>query len=241
MIFPDLSVRATINELMDESGCDKKKLLRTVRQFASINRWVSRYRTLLKRWVLDDMQNDPAREYHLVDMGAGGCDIDVWLLKAARQRGLKLRITACDMDARIIAQARSTFGHTQGLAIRETDLLIDTFDEPVDYVFANHFLHHLTSEEIIRLLQLWQPRVRRKLVFSDLLRSPAAYFGYSALSLFYPNSFARTDGLISIRKGFLPNELTALADAAMKTEFSLHQILLGRLVLCIDGNATGAA
>jgi len=241
MIFPDLSVRATINELMDEPDCDEVKLLRTVRQFTSINRLVSRYRTILKRWVLDDMQHDPTREYHLVDMGAGGCDIDVWLLKAARRRGLKLRITACDIDARILAQARSTFGHTPGLDIRETNLLTDPFDEPVDYVFANHFLHHLTSEEIIRLLQLWQPRVRRKLVFSDLLRSPAAYWGYSVLSLFYPNSFARIDGLISIRKGFLPKELEALANAAIGHDFSVHRLLPGRLVLCIDGNGMDTA
>jgi len=232
-MLPDLSIRATLDERMDAPNCNEAKLLRTIRQFASINRQVARYRTILKRWVLADMQ--PGKEYHLIDMGAGGCDIDAWLLKAAHQQGLKLRITACDMDPRIIAYARSVFGHTPGLEIRETNLLTDQFDEPVDYVFANHFLHHLTSEEIIRLLQLWQPLVRRRMVFSDLPRSLTAYWGYSALSLLYPNSFARIDGLISIRKGFLPKELEALADAATHCDFSVHRLLPGRLVLCIDG------
>lgn len=234
-MIPDFSRRANIPELMDDPNCDEARLLRTVRQFSSINRGVSRYRTILKRWVLADMLNDPEREYHLVDMGAGGCDIDVWLLAAAQRRRLKLRITACDMDPRIIAYARSTFGHTSGLEIRETNLLTDPFDEPVDYVFANHFLHHLTSEEIIRLLQRWQPLVRRRMVFSDLLRSSTAYWGYSALSLLYPNSFARIDGLISIRKGFFPKELAALADATTIHGFSVHQLLHGRLVLCMEG------
>jgi 2-polyprenyl-3-methyl-5-hydroxy-6-metoxy-1,4-benzoquinol methylase len=183
------------------------------------------------------MLNDPEKEYHLVDMGAGGCDIDVWLLKAARRRGLKLRITACDIDPRIIAYARATFGHFQGLEIRYADLLNESFQEPVDYAFANHFLHHLTSGQIIRLLSLWQPRARRRMVFSDLLRDPSAYLGYSVLSLFYPNSFARVDGLISIRKGFVPKELAALADAATANiGFSVHRLPPGRLVLCIDGN-----
>jgi len=232
-MIPNFSRRADIPELMDDPNCDEAKLLRTVRQFESINRLVSRYRTILRRWVLDDMQ--PEREYHLVDMGAGGCDIDVWLLAVAQRCGLTLRITACDMDPRIIAYARSTFGHTSGLEIRETNLLTDPFDEPVDYVFANHFLHHLTSEEIIRLLQRWQPLVRRRMVFSDLLRSSTAYWGYSALSLLYPNSFARIDGLISIRKGFLPEELAALADATTSQNFSVHQLFPGRLVLCMEG------
>ncbi|MCF7818965.1 MAG: methyltransferase domain-containing protein [Kiritimatiellales bacterium] len=240
-MLPDFSRRAAMDELMDAPDCDETRLLRTVRQFASINRQVARYRTILKRWVLDDMQDDPAREYHLVDMGAGGCDIDVWLLQAARRRGLKLRITACDMDARTITYARSVYGQTPGLSIRKTDLLVDAFDEPVDYVFANHFLHHLTGEEILRLLRLWQPRVRRRMVFSDLLRSPVSYMGFSALSLFYRDSFARTDGLISIRKGFLPRELAAMADAATGGGFSVHRLLPGRLVLCIGANSAGAS
>jgi len=240
-MLPDLSVRATISELMDEPDCDETRLLRTVRQFASINRKVARYRTILKRWVLADMLNDPKKQYHLVDMGAGGCDIDVWLLKAARNCGLKIHITACDLDPRIIAYAHSVFGQMPGLEIRETNLLADTFDVPVDYVFANHFLHHLTSEEIIHLLRLWQPRVRRRMVFSDLLRSPSAYLGYSALSLFYPNSFARSDGLISIRKGFVPEELVALTNAAEIEGGSIHRLQPGRLVLCIDGNVVNTA
>lgn len=240
-MLPDLSTRALTSELMDNPNCNEARLLRTLRQFASINRLVSRYRTILKHWVLEDMLNNPQKEYHLVDMGAGGCDIDVWLLRTAQRRGLKLRITACDMDPRVIAYARSTFGHTPGLEIRETNLLTDPFDESVDYVFANHFLHHLTHKEIIRLLQLWQPLVRRKMIFSDLLRSRSAYLGFSVFSLFYTNSFSRVDGLTSIRKGFLPEELATLADTATGHDFSVHRLLPGRLVLCIDGNTTGAA
>ena len=238
-MIPDLSSRADIAELMDDPACNEAMLLRTVRQFASINRRVARYRTILKRWVLADMMKAPQKHYRLVDMGAGGCDIDAWLLKAARRRGLSLEIIACDLDPRIISHARSTFGQTPGLEIREADLLDDLFDEPVDYVFANHFLHHLADTEIMRLLKLWRPRVRRRMVFSDLLRDPAAYLGYSVLSLLYPGSFARFDGLISIRRGFVPAELASLAlDAIPEIKHSIHQYIPGRLVLCIDGSDT---
>lgn len=236
-MLPDFSKRATLPELMDAPDCDEAILLRTVQQFAAINRQVTRYRTILRRWILADMLKYPQEQFHLVDMGAGGCDIDVWLLKTARRHGLNLRISACDADSRIINYTRSTFGHVPGLDIRKTDLLEDSFGEPVDYVFANHFLHHLTNEQILRLLHLWQPRVRRRMVFSDLQRGPAAYLGYSALSLFYPNSFARVDGLISIRKGFLQAELAALALAGNAGhQFSVHRLKPGRLVLCIEGN-----
>jgi 2-polyprenyl-3-methyl-5-hydroxy-6-metoxy-1,4-benzoquinol methylase len=235
-VFPNMAARATIDELMDAPDCDEIRLLRTIRQFASINRLVARYRTILKREVLADMMLDPDREYHLVDMGAGGCDIDVWLLKAARKRGLKLRISACDIDSRIIQYARSTYGNTPGLDIRKADLLDDSFCEPVDYVFANHFLHHLTDAQITALLRLWTPRVRRRLVFSDLRRDPASYLGFAVLSLLYPHSFTRIDGLISIRKGFKYTELMSFAREAVGVQvFCMNQLRPGRLVLCIHG------
>jgi hypothetical protein len=75
------------------------------------------------------------------------------------------------------------------------------------------------------------------LVFSDLLRERACYLGFPILSLFYRNSFSRVDGLISIRKGFLADELAALAQTAYTGgHFSVHHLTLGRLILCIEGN-----
>ena len=236
-MFMDLASRATLCELMDDPGCNETLLLRTVRQFASINRLVSRYRTILRKQVLDDMLRDPTREYHLVDMGAGGCDIDAWLLNAAQREGLKLRITACDIDQRIIDYARSEYGHVEGLTILNQDLIDGSITADVDYVFANHFLHHLPDGQIIRLLRKWKPFVRRRMVFSDLHRAHAAYAGFALLSLFFPRSFARTDGLISIRRGFVPGELAELATQALPhTRFSVGKLVPGRLVLDIDGS-----
>jgi ubiquinone/menaquinone biosynthesis C-methylase UbiE len=236
-MLPDLAIRSGIAELMDNPDCAEDLLLRTVRQFASINRLVARYRTILKRWVLADMCKEPGKPYHLVDMGAGGCDIDVWLLKAARKRGLDLRITACDLDPRIIQYARSKYGHVAGLTIRQVDLLAGRFDEPVDFVFANHFLHHLPNNDIVDLIRLWQPQVRRRMVFSDLERDRLSYLGYSALSLFYRKSFARYDGLVSIRRGFRAGELESLAREALREGPSrAHRLAPGRLALCIEGN-----
>ncbi len=230
----DFTARATHSELMDDPDCNGTLLLRTVCQFASINRLVGRYRTILRREVLVDMQREPEREYHLLDMGAGGCDIDAWLLTAARNLGLKLRITACDIDERIIAYARSNYGNVPGLKVVYKDLLADPINETVDYVFANHFLHHLSNGQITTLLKHWYPLVRRKMVFSDLLRSPGSYCGYALLSLFYPHSFARTDGLISIRRGFRPAELVGLAEnAGFVRRSRVQHYHPGRLVLTL--------
>ena len=118
------------------------------------------------------------------------------------------------------------------------DLLSDPVDEPVDYVFANHFLHHLADEQIVQLLRKWHPYVRQRIIFSDLLRHPGAYFGYSLLALFYPKSFARTDGLISIRRGFVEADFSNLTNEALPgVEYSVLKLVPGRLALCIEGTA----
>jgi 2-polyprenyl-3-methyl-5-hydroxy-6-metoxy-1,4-benzoquinol methylase len=239
-MLPDMTQRAHLSERMDDPDCSEKMLLRTIEQFTSVNLLVSRYRTILSRWVLKDMMRAPGKDYHLVDMGAGGCDIDAWLVKKARAIGLKLRITACDLDPRIADYARRKYGHIEGITIREHDLLRDHFDQPVDYVFANHFLHHLEKPDIIRLLRHWHPLVQRRMVLSDLERHPLAYLGFSVFSLAYRNSFTRPDGLTSIRRGFKAGELLEYAREALPQGVNrVHRVFPGRLVLCIEGGHTG--
>jgi 2-polyprenyl-3-methyl-5-hydroxy-6-metoxy-1,4-benzoquinol methylase len=211
----DFSVRTRAEELMDRPDCDTRHLLRTVDQFASINRMFSRYRTLLKRTVLRDMRRDPDREYHLVDLGAGGCDIPAWLLRQTRRNGLKLRITAIDSDARIVEHARRKFVQVNALDPVLGDAFALETHAPFDYVFANHFLHHLDDQQIVELLRRVESRARRGYVFSDLRRSRLSYWAFDLVSrVLYRDSFAHSDGKLSILKGFSVQELDALAGLA---------------------------
>jgi 2-polyprenyl-3-methyl-5-hydroxy-6-metoxy-1,4-benzoquinol methylase len=237
-MIPSMATRSRLPELMDAPDCSEDQLLRTVRQFASINRLFSRYRTVFKRWVIADMLREPGREYHLLDMGAGGCDIAVWMLSAARRLGLNLRVTACDADPRIVRYARATHGATAGLTVLERDARKGSTEGVFDYLFANHFLHHLADDEIVNLIRRWAPRVRRRMVFGDLRRSLVAYLGFSLVSHVYRGSFVREDGLISIRRGFVSSELENFAESALPVKRStVYQLRPGRLVLVVDTEA----
>lgn len=231
-----LAQRDVMPERMDDPGCCVKRLLRTVDQFALINRLFSRYRTILTRYVLDVMARDPGRTYRLTDLGAGGCDIAVWLLHAARQRGLQLEIRALEPDPRIAKHVRNRLGRVDGLHIEESDALDGDAVRETDFVFANHFLHHLGDPAIERLLALWTPRTRYALLLSDLRRDPISYVGYGLFASFLGGSFARVDGLHSIRRGFQPDELQSLADRA-GVEARVDRFAPGRLLLRVRGTA----
>jgi len=204
---------------MDDLECDEAALSRTLEQFTTVNRLFSRYRTLLKQTILRDME--PGRDYHLVDMGAGGCDIPMWLLQEADARGLSLRITAVDSDPRITRFARErTVGVPALNVVTGNGLDLDEV-APFDYVFANHVLHHLPDGLIRSCIQKAHALADRGFVFSDLKRNRWSHLGFSIAALPFRKSFTRTDGLISIQRGFLPSELQQLAGTAPAKVLSL--------------------
>ena len=212
---PRFSERASLLENMDRPDCSLKKLYRTLDQFGWINILLSRYRTLLSRHVIRDMLHEPEREWRFVDLGAGACDITVWMVRQAAKLGLRLKVTALERDPRVIAYARAKHRDVDGLTIAAGDALDPESWEPVDYVFANHFLHHLTNGEIARLLGLVAEHTNRVFVLNDILRSRLAYAGYALLmGPLGGRSFALADGLMSIRRGFLPTELQSLLQTA---------------------------
>lgn len=218
--------RATDAELMDLPESDVRQLRRTLDQFAGINILFSRVRPLLRQTILKDMQ--PGRAYHLVDLGAGACDIPVWLLREAEKRQRRLTITAVDADPRVIAYARERHGGVAGLKLVEADALNLEALGPFDYLFANHFLHHLPEAVLPDLIRDAGRRCRRGFVFSDLKRSPWTYLGFSLIARLYRDSFAREDGLLSIRKGFVAEDFR---QSGFDTPIRIRSAFPGRIHL----------
>ncbi len=218
-------------ELMDDPACDERMLFRTLDQFVYINRLVSRYRSILARYVLRDMAREPGRAYRLLDLGSGGCDIARWLLRAAARRRLNVDVIAVDSDPRAVAYARAR-GTPAGLKIEQADLLeMDRFG-PAEYVFCNHVLHHLPDELLPRAIGLMDRTATRAWIASDLLRSSWSYAAFHLLSPFLRDSFSFEDGKRSIRRGFRPPELLAAAlAAAPRAAIRIERLAPGRLVL----------
>ncbi len=237
-VWPDLRSRWNGIELMDDPACSEVVLWRTLAQFERVNRLVSRYRTILSQWVLDDMDLDPEREYHFIDLGAGGCDIPAWLLGKARRRGLRLRVTAIDSDPRAVRYAQGRHGQVAGLDIVEAPAEDPLAPDSADYVFCNHVLHHVPHPAIPTLLRSMHACARRRWLVSDLRRSRASYLGYGLLGLFFRRSFTREDGLRSIRRGFTPEELVDHLNAAdLSTTAQIHALIPGRLL--VEGSPLG--
>ena len=205
------ALRSGEKELMDDPAADESRLLATVEQFGAINRLVSRSRTLISRYILDDAARRGLVEYTVLDLGAGGCDIAEWLVDAAKRRGQRPHAICLDSDPRIAAYARRRVAGNDLLEVVEAAAEDLSRLGPVDYIFANHFLHHLDDEEIVRLLPAVSSAARNAFVLNDLKRSRLSYAGFTVLAaLLFRKSFALRDGRLSIRRGFRRGELENL-------------------------------
>lgn len=221
--------RLEARELMDEPGADPILLRRTVEQFGGINELISGAARRFSSLFFPLMER--GREYRLIDIGSGGCDIPMDLVRRARRRGLRLSVLALDRDERLVGWAREATADYPEIEVRRADAAdLESFG-PADFVMSNHLLHHLSRREIGSLLVAADHIAGLGFILDDLLRSPWSWLGYSIYAgLFARDSFALYDGRLSIRRGFRRAELEEiLAEAATESGIEVFESLPGRI------------
>lgn len=130
----------------------------------------------------------------------------------AQRDGFALRITAADPDERAHAWAthHNPAGDIEFRRALSSELVAQ--GQTFDLVISNHLLHHLTDQDLQGLLQDSQQLASTRAVHSDIRRSRAAYSLFSVGTWpFFPGSYIREDGLISIRRSYTAEELRAIA------------------------------
>lgn len=193
------------DEWMDDPECDPARLARTYRHFGLLNRaigrWPAIYRSLIGPALAD------AGPRSLLDVGFGGGDITRRIAAWAARDGIDLSITAIDPDPRALAFASAA--PASGVEFRATTSRALVADgRTFDVVISNHVLHHV--EGLGDFLEDSERLARRLVVHSDIERGPGAYAAYSVLALpLAAGSFARADGLTSIRRSYTRAELEA--------------------------------
>jgi len=207
--IPDMRLRNTSDkEKLELADSDMNRFRRTIRQFKLINFLLSASSRLMREHFFTIMEQDPQRIYTLLDVGAGGCDIAINIAREARRRGLKLNITALDNDARILPIAYQAARNYPEIRIVEGNALELSQLGSFDFVFSNHFIHHLAWDDIKIFLERIIAQTRLAFVMNDLKRSNWAYLGFTIFSgLLTRRSFHFYDGRLSIRRAFLPEEL----------------------------------
>ena len=201
----DLSCRATTPELLDE-GVSEAEALRSLGDLRLVNRWLGGRRSL----------GEAVRPYlreggRLLDVGCGSADLPAFLL-----RRLPRPVTAVGLDIKPLhLQQAPPEVHRVVADVRTLPFLPRSFD----VVTASLFLHHFDGPEVPRVLRVLYDLSRRALVVNDLRRAQVhLVFGRAVFPWVFQSPVSVSDGLLSIRRGFRPEELRkSFAEAGIET------------------------
>jgi 2-polyprenyl-3-methyl-5-hydroxy-6-metoxy-1,4-benzoquinol methylase len=221
--LPGLSRREISVELMEDIAADEKLLFETLRDFKGINRLASRVRHVLKTTIIADMKRRNAGEVTFLDIGAGGCDTGLWFARYCRRHGIKCSVYCLDYDPRAHRFASNACRGEPSISFIESDARdIAGLSLNVDYVFTNHFLHHLPDKDIPAMLRAINDCGRYGFVAQDLERHLYWYVGFTVLgSIFWRKGYTFADGRMSIRRGFKRRELEMhVTSAGIKASIS---------------------
>ncbi|QAY72741.1 methyltransferase domain-containing protein [Agromyces protaetiae] len=201
-------------ELMDDPAADPEMLARTYARFGTVNAIVSGQRDVYEDWVRPRLSRTSLTR--VLDIGTGGADLPLRMLRWASREGVRLEVVAIDPDPRAVAFARSV--SVSGLVVRAASSA-DLADagERFDVVHSNHVLHHLDGHAFGALLADSERLVAPGgvAVHGDIARSRWGYAGFAAATWPFERNllkgtFIRADGLTSIRRSFTAPELAAV-------------------------------
>lgn len=218
---------------MDDFHSDKKKLLNTVKQFSLINFLFTGSRCLIKKYIISEMKRSKNKCFTFLDIGSGGGDIVFWLEKICRKNFLKVKIYCLDYDKRIIEYLKRCIRKRK---LKNIKIVFDSVFNlekigKFDFIFANHFLHHFDNNDIIKIVKKIYSSTKKIFIINDLSRSKIIYFFYLLFAFFFLwKSFAFTDGLISIKKGFLMEEVKT-AVKKISSQIKIKRMNPGRIYL----------
>lgn len=135
-----------------------------------VNRWLGDA-SALRRSVLTEIEEDGAREFSLLDVGAGTGELLRETARWARARRMKARLVGLELNERAaegIAEESREFAEVS--AVR-ADALRMPFDAGAfDYCLCSLFTHHFRDESVVALLREMSRVARRRVYVIDLHR-----------------------------------------------------------------------
>lgn len=198
-------------ERMDDPALDAREHERALAGLARINRWTGSAGIL---WpTIREEARSLGRPLRILDVATGSGDIPVSLALWAQRGEIELDVSGCDVSKSAIAAAtrRAKEANVEATFFRH-DALIDPLPTGYDIITASLFLHHLTDDEVVRVLKTMADAAGRMVVISDLSRSSfnrgLVWIGCRVLSR---SPVVHFDGPVSVKAAFTPKEATDVA------------------------------
>ena len=219
----DLEVRHRLPELMDDPSLDRARHLHALQALARVNRVsLAASRIIREVHAIAGSRPGPVR---VLDVACGGGDVLIDVAKRLQGTTMSVELCGCDVSPVALGAARQAAPDAVGIDFVEVDAIEGALPAGYDLICSSLFLHHLSPEVVIRLLQRMVGAATHSVLIQDLRRTRLGYvFAWIGLHALTRSDVARTDGLISVRAAFTVPEVEALCRDAGLTDVQVSAI-----------------
>jgi len=205
-------------EILDGRDVDPQVVTRSIADVVRANSLFGGLSSAIDE--LKDAFKDVPRKATLLDVGTGLGDIPCRAREVARQSGIDLTTVGLDSALELARASRPVLT----LAVCGDALQLPFADHSVDIVMCSQVLHHFAGADALKLLREMDRVARVRVIVSDLRRSWIAAAGLWLAS--FPLRFhavSRHDGVVSVMRGFTPEELGDTVREAIARKPVVHR------------------
>jgi ubiquinone/menaquinone biosynthesis C-methylase UbiE len=223
--------RVDAPELLDSDACLPHESQAVLAVLGRVNRWFGGVSTTQK--MVDRVaEATRAKHFSLLEVAAGLGEVPGQVRQHLAQRGITLDITLLDVALSHLPVANPAAPHLNGRSrgVVANALTLPFGDGSFDLVSCNLFAHHLSPKQLLQFVNEGLRVCRRAVLINDLVRHPLhlalAYAGYP----FMRNRVAWLDGLTSVRRAYVPDEMRGMLTDGLPKSTS-RQIEISRYYL----------
>lgn len=205
-------------EILDLPDVDPQVVRRSLADVARANALFGGLSSAIDE--LDGAVGELPRCATLLDVGTGLGDIPCSAKSFAAKKGVELTTVGLDSVFELTRASRPAVT----FAVCGNALTLPFGDRSIDVVMCSQVLHHFASPDAQALLREMNRVARVRVIVSDLRRSWIAAAGLWLVS--FPLRFhavSRHDGVVSVLRGFTPDELVNTVHNAVGREPLVHR------------------
>ncbi len=197
--------RVDAPEILDSDACSPADVAATLQDLGRVNRWFGGVSTTQKM-VERVAKATGVKRLSLLEVAAGSGEVPELVREKLARRGISLDVTLLDRArSHLPERNHSVVGDALGLPFG---------DAAFDLVSCSLFAHHLDTQQLAQFVREGLRVSRRALLINDLIRHPLhlalAFAGFPLMR----SRVAWLDGLTSVRRAYVPDEIRHMIASA---------------------------
>lgn len=220
--MPDFTKRSDAIEIMDDLNSSGEVIHQTLQELDTINKLLGGNSVTLQG--VRTLLHGKSSAVRVADLGCGSGEMLRLLTQQFRKTNPQSTCIGFDANENIVQYAQQHVSDFPEIYIATDNILSTDFrTKKFDVIVATLFLHHFTSDQLIDIFKNFKHQAHAGVVINDLHRHWLAYYSIKFLTaLFSKSPMVKSDGPLSVLRGFKKNELISILEKAGIKQYSLR-------------------